>query len=99
MSGKRNGSSLSRGPRHGLRFSVGEQSCVKVVAAGDGTKTSYDHKNETKSRTLRHCLDGAARRLGAIDPDVARFVHDPQKDPGIKNSTRPPDLRSAHLSP
>jgi hypothetical protein len=71
------------GPRHGLRFSVGEQSCVKVVAAGDGTKISYYDKNETKSRALRHCLDGAARRLGAVDPDVAGFVHHTQKDTGI----------------
>ena len=75
----------SRGPAAWASLSVGEQSCVKVVAAGDGTKTSYDHKNETKSRTLRHCLDGAARLMGAIDSDVADFLHHTQENAGIKN--------------
>src|SRR5438874_1790870 len=78
------------GRRHGVRFSERERFCVKIVATDDGNRTSYDQKKGEKSRTLRHCLDGAARRMGAIDPDVAGFLHHAQKDAGIKNFARPP---------
>jgi len=87
-----------RGPAAWLRFSVGEQSCVKVVAAGDGTKTSHDHK--TRRNLERFDIVLTVLLAGWVPSILMLLVSYTtlKKDPGIKNFARPPDLCPAHRS-